>query len=312
MKLAGFQLLGLASEETAESAWIIPAAVTADHLKDILHYINQAEFSPPTFEEGVLAEHQLKRKSAPRKKAAFDDDEEGEPDDGLFPAGGPTVRKVIDEDARPKKTRKRRRRGSQVEELDEAALKEKRRKRKEKEHEKALRIKSAETIGLGDDEFDSEEDEEFFARERAIASRAAHAAKSATGVTEPVVKKKKKIPKPMLDDSDDEEAEDNDLESARRDTSSPESADETDETDETDDTPPDGSDGEGRKRRRISPGLDILEELEARAADEDVDMGGVEKSSHVDSDDDGDEAPAVARRPRVRGGFVVDSDDDDE
>ncbi|KAL6402373.1 replication fork protection complex subunit tof1 swi1 [Ilyonectria robusta] len=171
MTLSDFKLLGPASEETPESPWMISSDVTADDLKDSLHYINQAEFSPPTFEEGVLAENQLKRKTTPRKKAVFDDDEEGEPDDGLFPAGGPTARKVIDEEKRPKKTRKRRRRGSDAE--------EKARKRREKDAKKNRGIKSALLVREGDDEFDSDEDRVFYAKEREIKEKAAAAANAA-------------------------------------------------------------------------------------------------------------------------------------
>src|SRR5688572_14954079 len=91
MNLAGFQRLGLVTEETLESTWVVPSELPTETIKDILHYINQAEFSPPTFEEGVLAEHQLKRKHIPRKPAAFDDEDDVELDDeALFPAGGPT------------------------------------------------------------------------------------------------------------------------------------------------------------------------------------------------------------------------------
>ena len=82
MNLAGLQLLGPASEESPDSIWVIPPEVTATQIKDTLHFINQAEFSPPTFEDGSSAEQQLKRKTAPRKKANFDDDDANE-EDGL-------------------------------------------------------------------------------------------------------------------------------------------------------------------------------------------------------------------------------------
>ncbi|KAI5461328.1 timeless protein-domain-containing protein [Mariannaea sp. PMI_226] len=306
LNLAGIQLLGAASDETPDSTWIIPADVSAETLKDALHYINQAEFSPPTFEEDVLAEHQLKRKTATRKKAAFDDDEEGEADDDiLFPVGGPTARKVIDEEERPKKTRKRRRRGSNVEPLDDEVLEEKARKRRERDLEKARRIKSALYVREGDDEFDSEEDEAFFAREREIASRAANAAKAAatgTGEEEALVARPKKKT-PMQDissDSDSEsESESDDAAFARMIMGSPEAED------KMEDTPLDGSDGESRKRRRVN----------GETEKDDVEMGGTGKETETQeaaaADDDEDVAPIMARRPRVRGGFVMDSDDDE-
>ncbi|KAF7543921.1 hypothetical protein G7Z17_g10347 [Cylindrodendrum hubeiense] len=309
MTLSDFKLLGSAADETPESAWMIPADVPADDLKDTLHYINQAEFSPPTFEEGVLAENQLKRKTVPRKKAVFDDDEEGEPDDGLFPMGGPTTRKVIDEEKKPKKTRKRLRRSSAVEEIDDKVVEEKALKRREREAEKARRIKSALYVHDGDDEFDSDEDKEFFAKEREIAIKADKAAKATAGIIEAVpVPKKKRAP--VLDVSSDDDSSDDDSseddagdaqELLRKAISSQEAAD------ETEDTPPDGSDGEARKRRRVS--------VENSEPDEDVKMGGTGKEPEPEpepeaAEDDEDVAPVV-RRPRVRGGFVIDSDDDE-
>ncbi|KAF4978660.1 hypothetical protein FZEAL_5003 [Fusarium zealandicum] len=299
MKLAGVQLLGQASEETPESAWVIPVDVSADALKDAIHYISQAEFSPPTFEEGALAEHQLKRKPAVRKKAAFDDDEEGEPDDELFPAGGPTARKVIDDEGKPKKTRKRRRGSGAGEELDDEALEEKRRKRRERERDKDRRIKSALYVKEGDDEFDEEEDEAFFAREREIAlqaEQASNAVRAEMGLSTriPVPNKPAAAATVQSDDeeSDEEEEEEDGMAFIRKAMSS------AIEEDETQGTLPDGSDGESRKKRRVSP-----------PRDEDDEMGGMGKEANT-AEDDEDAAP-VARRPRVRGGFIVDSDDDE-
>ncbi len=68
MTIAGLERLGLVSEETRDTTWAIPSEVTADHLKDTLHFINQAEFSPPTFDEGVLAENLLKVKRKRRRR----------------------------------------------------------------------------------------------------------------------------------------------------------------------------------------------------------------------------------------------------
>ncbi|GJN75326.1 mating-type switching protein swi1 [Purpureocillium lilacinum] len=323
MTVCGFQRLGPASEETAESVWIVPDDVAADHLKDSLHFINQAEFSPPTFEDGVLAEHQLRRKTVPRKKAAFDDDEDGDDaaleDEFLFPAGGPTEHRAIDAPKKAKKTRRRRRKDS-AEPPDEAELDEKARRRREKELEKARRIKSALYVREGDDEFDSDEDEAFFARERAIAERARKAAESARGeldrdITASTAGRKKRKSEALLavSDDDDDDDEDDDLRFAQRVLSSQEEPAESD----TDDTPVDVSEGEGRKRRRLSDEADGEQEEDG---DVDMDVDGVAAkqpdSAAADGDGDGaadgDDAPVVVtRRPRVRGGFVVDSDDDD-
>ncbi|KFG80939.1 drug resistance protein MdrA [Metarhizium anisopliae] len=304
MKLSGMQLMGPASEETPESLWIIPETISADQLKDTIHFINQAEFSPPTFEDGFLAEHQLKRKAAPKKKAAFDDEEDAD-DDGflddetLFPAGGPTARKLADEKKKPKKTRRRRKANNTVE-LDDSVVEEKVRKRREKELEKARKIKSALYVRDGDDEFDSDEDEAFFAREREIAARAKKAAESAR---EPTLlpKKRKSTAVSDVSDEDEEEEEQDDLSLARRILSSQEGGES-----DTDDTPVDLSDGEARKRRRVS--------VEERDGDNDADMDIdiITKMTEM-QDDDGEETTqvVVTRRPRVRGGFIMDSDDDE-
>lgn len=302
MSLAGLQPLGQSFEETPESTWVIPGDVSTSALKDTLHYINQAEFSPPTFEEGVLAEDQLKRKTAPRKKVAYDDDEEGELDDGLFAAGGPTTRKVIDENGKPKNTRKRRRRDSQVEDLEDEELEERARKRRDREREKAERVKSALYVREGDDEFDEEEDEAFFAKEReiaALAAQASNAARTALAISNGLHAPKKKPTTAVI--SADEEDEDDDDEDSSED--GVEDDDDDDDmaflrktlgsTAAVDDKP---SNNPGRKRRRLSV-----------TSGDDVDMTGTEK----EVEEDEDIAPVAPRRPRVRGGFVVDSDDDE-
>lgn len=307
LNLCGFQLFGPADEETPESLWILPEDVTAESLKDTLHYINQAEFSPPTFDDGQLAENQLKRKLPSRKKADFDDDEEDDIDDGfLFEPGGPTVRKVIDESERPKKTKKRRRRNSQVLELDDEELEEKARKRREREREKARKIKSAVYVKEGDDDFDEEEDEEFFAREREIAARAAKAAQSAA---EPAIANRPtKRKSAMRIDSDDEgagEDDDNDLLLGGM-------IDDEEAENRRDDTPADESDGDSRKKRRVSLEEDD-DDIDAEGDDVDMEDASQTQQSGVNAaEDGGDDAPVVvARRPRVRGGFVIDSDDDE-
>ncbi|KAL7936694.1 timeless domain-containing protein [Trichoderma chlorosporum] len=299
LNLCGFQLFGPAAEETPESLWVLPEDVTADSLQDTLHYINQAEFNPPTFDDGQLAENQLKRKTLLRKKANFDDDEGDDIDDEiLFEPGGPTARKVIDESERPKKTRKRRRRNSQLEELDDEELEEKARKRREREREKARKIKSAVYVKDGDDEFDEEEDEAFFAREREIAARAATAAQSALD-PEPV-KKRKAVTAAVRIDSDEEAGSDDDDDVLGL-------IDDEDEDESRDDTHMEDSEGDSRKKRKVSVEDD---------ADGDVDMedaSTAEQPQQVEANtkEDGDDAPVVTRRPRVRGGFVIDSDDEE-
>lgn len=316
MNLAGLKLLGSASEETPESAWIIPADVTADSLKDAIHYINQAEFSPPTFDEGVLAEHQLKRKVAPRKRAAFDDDEEGENDDAMFEALGPTVRKAIDDD-RPKKSPKKRkpRKG-----LTEEEREQKRIERREREYKKEKIYKSQARVRREDDETDEEYDSIFYARELASKEQNDQIYMAATRpglvsvAKKPTKKPAKRSTKTATESESSEEDED---ESEEEEVEEEEEADSDDdgmafirnamnntleEEEQTEEVQPDGSDGESRKRRRIS--------VEKTQPGKDEEMSGMDK----EGEDDEDDMPvaAAARRPRVRGGFVISEDEDED
>ncbi|KAK5663107.1 hypothetical protein OQA88_6523 [Cercophora sp. LCS_1] len=176
MKLVGMERLAPTLDETPDSSWILPGTLTAEALHDSLDLINKAEFSPPTFEDGTLAEDQLRRKSAaPRKRVAHDDEGDNLNDflsDGdenfFFPAGGPTVRKSTEEDApRPKKRQRRLRQREEGEELTEEQLDEKARARRKKELEKARKIKSQMYVDPADDESDPEEMAEFLAQELA-------------------------------------------------------------------------------------------------------------------------------------------------
>ena len=169
MKLVGMQRLAPSLDETPDSSWIIPGDVTADALRDNLDHISKAEFSPPVFEDGGLAEDQLRRKSAARKRVSYDDDDdmqdlidEGEP---LFPLGKLAARKPDHE--RPKKgVRRRQRRGSNEEEPTEEQLDEKARARRQKELERARKVKSEMYVHASDDETDDERDRSFFENER--------------------------------------------------------------------------------------------------------------------------------------------------
>ncbi|RDA83507.1 hypothetical protein CP532_2679 [Ophiocordyceps camponoti-leonardi (nom. inval.)] len=297
MTVSGLQRLGPASEETMDSCWIIAEDVSAEDIKDTLHYISQAEFNPPTFDDDASAEKQLRRKTIPRKKAAYDDDDDHEDDDDiLFPVGGPTVRKAIDDDdaSKGKKPRRRKKRRESSPETIDEALEEARRKRKDREREKARRIKSALYVREGDDDFDSDEDEAFFARERAIADRARRAAAASASV--PLVEGgRKRKSGALLVGSDDEEGEEGGVSQGRMSQES--------------DLP--------RKKRKsnVSP-LDEDEDEDdhspASARPNPTPNGvGDDKVASQGEDDDDDEPVTKARQSRVRGGFVLSSDEED-
>lgn len=297
MKLCGFQRLAPLVEETPDSAWIVHPDVTAHSLKEALDFISQAEFSPPVFEEGVLAEHQLRRKTVPRKRAAFDDDEEGElDDDEAFFTAGPS-RRVIDGPDKPKKNRRRRRHDSDEEQLDEEVLRENAARRRERELEKILKIKSEMYVHDSDDETDEERDKEFYAREKAIMESMTSLPTMGSQL-KPSEKRKATV---VLEDSSDEDSD-----SAKSPVSgrSPMVIND-DDVAESDDTPlsssPNDASSQSRKKRKVS--RDVSPEVTQEA----------DKGAMADVEDDGDDdvLVPVARRPRTHGGFVIDSSDEE-
>ncbi|KAK8003711.1 hypothetical protein PG989_003430 [Apiospora arundinis] len=329
MKLVGFERQETAVEETPKSDWIVPPSYTADQLQESIDLINKAEFDPPTFEDGVLAETQLRRKAAPRKKAVFDDEDENDEDgdEVLFPAGGPTVRKVVDEaGAKPRKIRKRRRRASNTEPLDDEESEEKARKRRERELEKARRFKSDVYVHASDDETDDERDAEFFANEerlrqkqKALVISTIHAPASSPKATS--VKRKAQV---LLED----DSENDDLPMTQDSATSSRAGravvdDDEDEASTsgsgTDDTPLSsggGSPAHGAKKRRrrmakepeparLEP-EDLAASLGLAVDTEMADAGG-------DDEEDEDVVAKQAPRRRARGkaGFIIDSSDEE-
>ncbi|KAF4994754.1 hypothetical protein FGRMN_5568 [Fusarium graminum] len=319
MNLVGLELLGSASEETPESAWIIPADVTADVLKDGIHYISQAEFSPPTFEEGVLAEHQLKRKAVPRQRADFDDDEVGDQDDdmGMYGPLGPTARKAIDDDDKSKNSTKKRKPRKQ---LTEEEKEEKRAKRRDKERKARQRYKSTAHVRREDDETDEDYDNLFYARELAaqgqdILYKTAKSKQKRVSAQKKAAKKRAKVAMESQSSEEEDESEKQSDEEGEAAGSDDDAMDDfiiramnntLEEESESEEALPDGSDGESRKRRRIS--------VEKTQPGEDEEMSGMDKKGKDDEDDDeDDDVPVVTRRrPRLQSGFVLDDDDEDE
>lgn len=183
MQVLGFERLSLNLDEEIGSAWIIPSRHFAEDLSEYSVLINKAEFNPPTFDDGEAAEDQVRRKTAPRKKAVYDDDNDDIDDlldDGdaeLFPANLKPSKLVGPGHERPAKKRRLRRKADSgddgdlpTEEEDEIRAKKAQRRRK-RDLEKQRKIKSALYVNPSDDESDAEADAEFFAREEAVRQR---------------------------------------------------------------------------------------------------------------------------------------------
>lgn len=348
MRLVGMERLAPTLDETPDSGWVVAPGITAGALAESVDLINKAEFNPPTFDSDESAADQLRRKTAPRKRAAYDDDDDGggandgddDDDDMLFPMGGPTARKVIDDDEQPRKKlqRRRRRKGSEEEEGAEADEEKERQreeralKRRDKEREKARRVKSEMYVRASDDETDDERDREFFEREKAKYDRlqrdlSSHlnALLADSGDEEEGAggggggggsRKRKSGALVVVDDDDDDDDDSADGEDARP---SPSARGNKRARTKKGGTLPARVTGDGEtdseaESARPSRGLASGDEME-------TDDTPLSSSPRVDvpaaaEDDDDDEALPVRAKPmvraRARGGFLVDSSDEDD
>ena len=325
MTTVGMRRLTPYLEEDLDSLWTIPSEVTADELKERIDLINSAEFNPPVFEEGVLAENEIRRKSAaPRKRADYLSEDDGSDGDleMLFEAGGPTNRKAIDAPKKKKSGKRLRRQRST--EPDDEELDEKRQRRKERELEKRRKIKSEMYVRESDDDSDADWSE-FMQKEEGLRKMmqriADEAGRSVPGVLQSEASTKKRNSSIMIDSSDEEDdimALDSSLKRGGIEDSESSSGEDGKETQDTT-LSSQGSESveRTRKRRRISM------ESDAESEDGREENGSVEKVEHEDADadadadmdreDDDEPVASYVRRPRGRAtaGFIIDDSDDE-
>jgi replication fork protection complex subunit Tof1/Swi1 len=195
----GLHRLGTADDTVA--SWIIPSEFSTKQLQDAVEKIQQAEFDPPTFEEGQLAQDLIRIKSAGRHGQTFsesDSDSERDIDGPMFPPNPREARKEGEQ--RLKKRRLTRRNHA---ELTEEQIEERGKERRRKERERDSKIKRQLIVEESDDE---EGDEEFFRLEEERRKKTAGMIRSQLlkeakeGNAKP---KKKKRP---TDDSEDDES----------------------------------------------------------------------------------------------------------
>ena len=338
MKLAGFERLG--DIDDTEASWVIPSSLTADKLRETLELIGKFEFDPPTYEDGKSAEALLRSSTAAAKaaernarKAAYDDDSDGaidyDDDLGEYGPGGPTARKADDTDAPPKKRRlKKRKSASDGEETDEEtrarkeARAEKRRLKKLAEKQK---YKSTMYVHDSDEEDDEERDREFFAAEeerrkmtaRNFGKQIAKAEKeSARAATKG---KKRKSVTPEASASEDEES---DVQVRKKSRKEKKAADEDDIVAISSDSS--SSDGESDVESPKDDDVEMTEtpissQPHAESDDEQDEVKPARSKATLDvtmkeagvDDDEDDPVPVRSTATRRRGGFVVESDDDE-
>lgn len=381
MQVIGFERLSSALDEEIGSAWIIPSRHFAEDLVEYKTLIDKAEFNPPAFDDGETAEDQVRRKTAPRKKAAYDDENDDiddmldDGDEALFPANLKPSKLVGPDHDRPVKKRRLRRKADSgddgdlpTDEEDEIRA-EKAQKRRKRDLEKQRKIKSALYVNPSDDESDAEADAEFFAREEAIRQRVKQALQFAPtdasqlqeaevtpqGIADTI--------KRLMGDSDAEDGdsdaagspqgsqgssgsrkrksdalgddEQTSLSTSRRRVVKPKKtrggflADSSDEDDDMNDAEPSSPAGEASAAGEQEDNLDSDQmETDDTPMSSNPKETGKEAPSHQrsplrekaanilanqDSDDgEDDDVPVInKRRPRARGGFAVDSSDEE-
>ncbi|MCJ1310751.1 Topoisomerase 1-associated factor 1 [Agyrium rufum] len=202
MNLVGFERLG--DEDVLGATWIVPSALSSSILEELLGELDKHLTQPGTHVDidgqPIAALDMIRRKpknaresmmESRSRRVEFDDESNGFLDDGeeefLFPAGGPTARKLDANVALQtlKRKRKHKRRPETDDELDDdtgvddATREARRRARLENERAKRLKIKSEEIIRDSDDETDEERDRLFYSKEAAIAKKNAAKIKEA-------------------------------------------------------------------------------------------------------------------------------------
>ena len=325
MKLCGWTILG--DEDVLGAPWIIPGSVKAEQLKEAKEAIEQFEMTPWQGDnEDDGPEDMLRRvrqqpvyvaeEDGEARRVAFIDDSEGNEDveDFAFPDNlkpQPRKRQSILEEI---KKRRKRKRGEDGEEdgLDDDALAERRKKRKDANDDRRRKIKSELYVHDSDEEDDPEAAKEFFRKEEALRKKQEANIKKqmALGVEqqqkELAKNKKKKVTmaEEMLGDG----YEDEDLMVVDENEEPETGSSQTARKDDTDD-----EDGAGEEETPLSsqseeqPAFKELPQPRAAVADA---MEKIVERMELD-DDDGEDEPVSTARRRVRGGFIIDSDDDE-
>ncbi|KAH0845375.1 Topoisomerase 1-associated factor 1 [Fonsecaea pedrosoi] len=331
MRLVGFEMLG--DEDVLGATWIIPGQVSAGQLSDHKAAVEQYEQTPWQGEdENEDAEDMIRRarnKEKPDRddgdeapRDAFIDDSEGE-EDFLFP-DNPRKKKSKDAIAelRAKRKRKRGEDDDGEDDIDEELAAQRRAARKAAALDRRRKIKSEAYIRDSDDESDAEKDRLFFEREEQMRTKYAEKIRNelqnqtSLGISEQRPKATKRAKKQHAAQTEEDRESDDDLLMTDTDDHHTEPAssqqrrvwDSEDEEEDDGDTPM--SSQSAQANIEAGDGQMKLRELDQpRAA---VETGSKTFQAEVElSDDDEEIIPTARRRPMVRGGFIVDSDDDE-
>lgn len=333
MRLVGFELFG--DEDVLGASWIVPSGVSASQLAECKATIEQYEQTPwEGMDENEDAEDMIRRARNKDKKAqeddedaprdAFIDDSEGE-EEFMFP-DNPRKKKArnILEELRAKRKRKRGETDEGEDDIDDELAAKRRAARAAAARERRLKIKSEAYIRDSDDESDAERDRLFFEKEEEVRKKQEeNIRRQMVLVTTELASKttgkgKQKKPPPLaMDDSDDDllmaDVDDEPNETA---SSQPRGRSDTQEETDDEDTPL-SSQSSIADREAIQEKI-ALKEIGQPKLSQSVDSSKRVTEAAVDEseedEEDEDVIPTTWRRQQqqqVRGGFLVDSDDDE-
>ncbi|EXJ67251.1 replication fork protection complex subunit Tof1/Swi1 [Cladophialophora psammophila CBS 110553] len=331
MRLVDFDMLG--DEDVFGVNWIVPGHVSAGQLAEYKATIEQYEQTPWQGEdENEEAEDMIRRARNKEKtsqddednapRGAFVDDSEGE-EEFLFP-DNPRIKKTknILAELRAKRKRKRGDDDDGEDDIDEGLAAERRAARRAAALDRRRKIKSEAYIRDSDDESDEEKDRLFFEQEEQMRTKYAekirNELRNQTGLGAGEKQSKtasKGTYNKRMPQADEEQDSNDDLLMADIDDHHTETAssqqrrawDSEDEAEDDGDTP---MSSQSATANVDTSEKTVLRELnQPRAA-----AGSLLKAGQAEaelSDEDADVIPTTRRRQMIRGGFIVDSDDDD-
>jgi replication fork protection complex subunit Tof1/Swi1 len=282
MTLLGFERQG--SEDVLGARWVIPSTLTSKNLEDlhhsVEHHINYPDGGSADIDNNIRRKPTGEESRGPQHQSTlnvnFGSDSEGEdiiPDGPLFPPNLRTKSDALEE--LKKKRRKRHTTDGDKEPLDEEVLDERRAAREVNAAARLAKIKSDLYIHASDEDSDEEADRDFFLREEHVRKAQDQRVREAlfSSRLEQITGKKPKLQRGRKRTSlgdDDEQSSD--------------------------------SDSRKRQRRHVS---NLDDDLNLNS-DDDLEMGGVTRSSSAGQDDAAHHTPPTSTEDQNE----LDSDDD--
>ncbi|KAJ5788407.1 Timeless protein [Penicillium paradoxum] len=326
MAIIGFERLGV--EDVRGAAWVIPASLKADDLREIVSEFLKILQNPVSGITGDDPRQHLQPKNKVYGRGStaqgtvdvlFGSESEGEdiPDGPLFPANPRSKSSALDE--LKKKRKKKKHPDTEAEPLDDETLEARRNARLSNALSRQAKIKSDLFIHASDEETDEEADKEFFRLEAERREKQAKEVKKAllTGTAEKSSRSKGKKPAARKRVSDGGTSAAAKSKRQRRDSGSLSS---DADSDDDGDILMGGLDALSSPSQQVSTSHDAGEDdipliSDQENPDSDDDFAFLRESPRKapaldpeSGNDEEEDAPVAPARRRMRGGFVIESD----